>query len=111
MAQLALNLGKKQTTADGQEKDLIDWGIVRIIVPMALTGTLLGVLFNEGTPGWMIVVLLTVVLGSMTLMTLGKGIEQRDEEMKEQVSGSSSSGDQPSGEQSNLLSAFFGPSE
>merc|ERR1719235_306620 len=57
MCQLVLNLGKKQATANGEEKDLIDWGIVRIIVPMALTGTLLGVLLNGGTPGWLIVIM------------------------------------------------------
>merc|ERR1719473_2357082 len=77
MCQLALNYGKKQADADGHEKDLIDWGIVRIIVPMALTGTLLGVLLNAGTPGWAIVIMLALVLGSMTSMTLSKGLEQR----------------------------------
>merc|ERR1719213_1535698 len=82
MCQLVLNLGKKPATADGQEKDLIDWGIVRIIVPMALTGTLLGVLLNAGTPGWSIVLMLTLVLGSMTMMTLQKGFEQRQQEQE-----------------------------
>merc|ERR1719271_1896741 len=56
MMQLALNWGKKQTTQNGEsEKELIDWSIVRLIVPMALTGTLMGVLLNFGTPGWSIV--------------------------------------------------------
>merc|ERR1719235_307168 len=110
MCQLALNFGKKQATANGQEKDLIDWGIVRVIVPMALTGTLLGVLLNAGTPGWIVVIMLTVVLGSMTMMTIGKGFEQREQEL----SGGSPSGSgdsQAPQEDRNLLSAFFGPTQ
>jgi len=110
MCQLALNLGKKQTTANGEEKDLIDWGIVRVIVPMALTGTLLGVLLNAGTPGWSIVIMLALVLGSMTSMTLSKAIEQREEEL---AGSSAPSGSNDNGQQegNNLLSgvnAFFG---
>lgn len=82
MMQLALNWGKKATSdGSGQEKELIDWGIVRLIVPMALTGTLLGVLFNAGAPGWSIVAMLTVVLSSMTWATLQKGLEQRANEL------------------------------
>merc|ERR1719171_1839639 len=82
MMQLALNWGKKQSSSgSGQEKDLIDWGIVRLIVPMALTGTLLGVVLNYGTPGWGIVGMLTVVLSSMTAATLQKGLEQQSQEV------------------------------
>jgi len=111
MAQLALNLGKKQTTASGEEKDLIDWGIVRIIVPMALTGTLLGVLLNAGTPGWTIVIMLSLVLGSMTSMTLSKGFEQREQELSGSDSPASSNDHAPQ-EQNSLLNTFFGgPSE
>lgn len=109
MCQLALNYGKKQADADGQEKDLIDWGIVRVIVPMALTGTLLGVLLNAGTPGWGIVIMLSVVLGSMTMMTIGKGMEQREQEMS--GAPSSGNGGNQGSEDRNLLTAFFGPTE
>jgi len=110
MSQLALNLGKKQQTASGEEKDLIDWGIVRIIVPMALTGTLLGVLLNAGTPGWSIVIMLTVFLGSMTAMTLGKAFEQREEEMSGTISGSSSgsTNNDTNAQEGNSLLAHFG---
>jgi len=110
MCQLALNLGKKQTTANGDEKDLIDWGIVRIIVPMALTGTLLGVLLNAGTPGWSIVIMLALVLGSMTSMTLSKGFEQREQEQSgiEAPSSSSGSGGPSPQEGNSLLNSFFG---
>jgi len=113
MCQLALNFGKKQTDANGNEKDLIDWGIVRIIVPMALTGTLLGVLLNAGAPGWGIVIMLVMVLGSMTMMTLTKGLEQREQEIsgEEAPSGPASPPDQGAGEDKNLLSTFFGPTE
>jgi uncharacterized membrane protein YfcA len=112
MCQLVLNLGKKQATADGQEKDLIDWGIVRIIVPMALTGTLLGVLLNAGTPGWSIVIMLTLVLGSMTAMTLQKGLQQREEEQAEAIAPSGGNGQAPPQEQSSLLNNLFSqPSE
>merc|ERR1719261_1745086 len=49
LMQLMMNLGKKlssQNAAGEQGPDLIDWNIVRLIVPAALTGTLVGVLLN-----------------------------------------------------------------
>eukprot|EP00746_Dinoflagellata_sp_MGD_P013056 gnl/MRDRNA2_/MRDRNA2_128052_c0_seq1.p2 gnl/MRDRNA2_/MRDRNA2_128052_c0~~gnl/MRDRNA2_/MRDRNA2_128052_c0_seq1.p2 ORF type:complete len:449 (-),score=91.60 gnl/MRDRNA2_/MRDRNA2_128052_c0_seq1:91-1437(-) len=110
MCQLVLNLGKKQATADGQEKDLIDWGIVRIIVPMALTGTLLGVLLNAGTPGWSIVLILSTVLGSMTFMTLQKGLQQREQEQAGIDAPAGGNGHGPQ-EENSLMGTFFGPSE
>eukprot|EP00746_Dinoflagellata_sp_MGD_P008793 gnl/MRDRNA2_/MRDRNA2_117643_c0_seq1.p1 gnl/MRDRNA2_/MRDRNA2_117643_c0~~gnl/MRDRNA2_/MRDRNA2_117643_c0_seq1.p1 ORF type:complete len:492 (+),score=86.04 gnl/MRDRNA2_/MRDRNA2_117643_c0_seq1:148-1623(+) len=79
MMQLVLNWGKKaiQQDEDGeQEKDLIDWHVVRLIVPMALTGTLMGVVFNFGTPGGIIVILLSATLIVMFLTVVHKGLEQ-----------------------------------
>lgn len=82
LMQLTLNLGKKLSAqqSDSNAPDLIDWNIVRLIVPMALTGTLVGVLLNYGTPGWEIVGMLSVVLMCMTGMVTHKGLEQRAQE-------------------------------
>lgn len=83
LMQLMLNWGKKaiQQDADGQqEKELIDWHIVRLIVPMALTGTLLGVVFNFGTPGGIIVFLLSITLILMFIIVMQKGLSQYDAE-------------------------------
>merc|ERR1719235_1788955 len=79
---------------------------------MALTGTLLGVLLNASTPGWGIVIMLTMVLGSMTSMTLSKGLDQREQELSG-IDGPASSGggNSDAQENTNLLHAFFGRNE
>merc|ERR1719310_834591 len=72
-----LNIGKKFRAEEGSaEKPLIDWRIVKLTVPMALIGTLLGVLLNRETPGWEIVLLLTGILCLMTAMLVRKAITQ-----------------------------------
>jgi uncharacterized membrane protein YfcA len=72
-----LNIGKKFRGGDKiQEQPLIDWRIVKLTVPMALIGTLFGVLLNRETPGWQIVLLLTAILCLMTSMLLHKAVKQ-----------------------------------
>lgn len=72
-----LNISKKFRDNDGSpEKPLIDWCIVKLTVPMALIGTLFGVLLNRETPGWQIVLLLTGILSLMTCMLVHKAVKQ-----------------------------------
>lgn len=81
--QLVLNWGKKAILQDEngeQERDLIDWHTVLLIVPMALTGTLLGVVFNFGTPGGIIVIVLGLTLIAMFVTVMQKGLEQYTKE-------------------------------
>lgn len=77
-----LNWGKTFKDADGSpETSLIDWRIVKLTVPMALIGTLFGVLLNRETPGWQIVLLLTLILAFMTSMVVQKGARQYQAEV------------------------------
>lgn len=77
-----LNYGKKFRNNDrSPEKPLIDWRIVKLTVPMALIGTLFGVLLNRETPGWQIVLVLTLILAFMTSMVVHKGLKQYYEEV------------------------------
>lgn len=72
-----LNIGKKfKNNEKSQEQPLIDWHIVKLTVPMALIGTLFGVLLNRETPGWQIVLLLTGILCLMTGMLVHKALKQ-----------------------------------
>eukprot|EP00746_Dinoflagellata_sp_MGD_P069004 gnl/MRDRNA2_/MRDRNA2_28315_c0_seq2.p1 gnl/MRDRNA2_/MRDRNA2_28315_c0~~gnl/MRDRNA2_/MRDRNA2_28315_c0_seq2.p1 ORF type:complete len:462 (+),score=77.55 gnl/MRDRNA2_/MRDRNA2_28315_c0_seq2:141-1526(+) len=72
-----LNIGKKFRGGDGKlEQPLVDWRIVKLTVPMALIGTLFGVLLNRETPGWQIVLLLTGILCLMTGMLVHKAVMQ-----------------------------------
>lgn len=73
---LALNLPKQLSGSDGQARSLIDWGVCKAMVPMALLGTLFGVVLNHTTASWEIVLLLCVVLLGMTYTVSKKGIEQ-----------------------------------
>lgn len=77
VSSLVLNLGKAQSNPTNS---LIDWSIIRLVVPTALLGTLLGVLLNWSTPGWGIVLLLTLLLAFMTVVVLLKAHEQYLEE-------------------------------
>mmetsp|Transcript_11543 Transcript_11543/g.25647 ORF Transcript_11543/g.25647 Transcript_11543/m.25647 type:complete len:457 (-) Transcript_11543:45-1415(-) len=75
---LALNATKKQA---GSDKALINWDIIKMMVPMALLGTLMGVLLNIALPGWAIVVMLVMILLVMTYMTCDKGWRQYQAEL------------------------------
>merc|ERR1719265_1255572 len=78
-----LNIGKKFRGGGdkSREQPLVDWRIVKLTVPMALIGTLFGVLLNRETPGWQIVLLLTLILAFMTSMVCHKGLKQYYEEV------------------------------
>eukprot|EP00746_Dinoflagellata_sp_MGD_P168182 gnl/MRDRNA2_/MRDRNA2_99429_c0_seq1.p1 gnl/MRDRNA2_/MRDRNA2_99429_c0~~gnl/MRDRNA2_/MRDRNA2_99429_c0_seq1.p1 ORF type:complete len:485 (+),score=82.66 gnl/MRDRNA2_/MRDRNA2_99429_c0_seq1:85-1539(+) len=82
---LVLNLGKslsgKSPSREGPSAEpLINWHIAKVIVPMALVGTLLGVMLNRQTPGWGILLMLVVVLVFMTATVSYKAWQQYKEE-------------------------------
>lgn len=73
-ASLCLNMRKKlpwaaepSSTASGMQS-LIDYSICRIVVPSALIGTLLGVMFNRLTADWVLIGILCMILCFMTFM-------------------------------------------
>jgi len=51
---------------------LIEWEICKLVVPLAMVGTLLGVLFNRAIPGWCIAFILVIVLANMAYLALAK---------------------------------------
>lgn len=91
-ASLVLNLRKKLTWptdnssiagsyhGDPGARTLIDYSICRIVVPSALVGTLLGVIFNRLTADWVIIGMLCVILCFMTGMVMRTALQQYFEE-------------------------------
>lgn len=70
--------------ATGERKNVIDVDACRLVVPATLIGTFLGVLLNRHTSDYIIVMLLTTILGLMTGMVArtarSQAIEEREEE-------------------------------
>lgn len=81
VASLAVNLRRLAgPQAAGGEKNVIDFDACRVIVPMALVGTFLGVLLNFHVQPGVIVVVLTALLCFMTCMVLRTAWAQYREE-------------------------------
>lgn len=70
---LIMNLGRDFASSKAPN---IDFDVCRLVVPMALMGTLLGVLLNPITPDWLIVSLLLLTLIFMTISVSLKGYRQ-----------------------------------
>lgn len=74
---LALNVGR---SASGSSKPLVDWLLLKMVVPMALLGTLLGVMTNERTPGWGVLVVLASMMVPTFFLVLRRAQQQYLEE-------------------------------
>merc|ERR1719159_1568645 len=74
---LALNVGR---SASASSKPLVDWLLLKMVVPMALLGTLIGVLTNEHTPGWGVLVVLASMMVPTFLLVLRRAQQQYLEE-------------------------------
>eukprot|EP00049_Salpingoeca_infusionum_P016877 m.350948 g.350948 ORF g.350948 m.350948 type:complete len:497 (-) comp16161_c0_seq1:497-1987(-) len=55
-------------------RPLIDYNVVLCLLPSALAGTVLGVLLNSVSPGWLVIVCMFIVLTLASVKTLSKGI-------------------------------------
>jgi len=77
MVSLALNVGRKK---DPMTAPLVDWLLLKMVVPMALLGTLLGVLTNERTPGWGVLIFLAATLVPTFFLLLRRAQQQLLEE-------------------------------
>lgn len=77
IASLVLNLGRNAPRASGS---LVDWLLLKMVVPMALFGTLLGVMSNEHTPGYGVVIILSATLIPMLVLLLRHAQQQMAEE-------------------------------
>lgn len=85
LVSLALNKRREmqaQELDQTEKRNLINWQILKLIVPMSLIGTLLGVALNRHTPGFVIVLILTIVLAGMTIMVFEKAWKQYKEESR-----------------------------
>jgi len=81
MASLVVNLYQQALANKKPEgKKVIDVDAMRVVVPATLIGTFLGVLLNRHTSDYVIVVLLTSLLGFMTGMVLRTARQQVAEE-------------------------------
>jgi uncharacterized membrane protein YfcA len=74
---LALNAGRR---ASSSSKPLVDMVLVKLVVPMALLGTLIGVMTNEHTPGWGILVVLATIMVPIFFLVLRRAQQQFAEE-------------------------------
>lgn len=75
---LALNVGRN---ASGSSKPLVDMLLLKMVVPMALLGTLIGVMTNEHTPGWGVLVVLASMMVPTFLLVLRRAQQQHLEEL------------------------------
>jgi len=75
---LALNLGR--SASPNSSKPLVDMVLLKMVVPMALLGTLIGVMTNEHTPGWGVLVVLASMMVPTFLLVLRRAQQQHMEE-------------------------------
>lgn len=77
LSTFALNLHRQSANRGSQ---VINVHACRLVVPMALSGTFLGVLLNQHTPETILVLVLFILLCFMTAMVLKKAWEQHCQE-------------------------------
>lgn len=65
------NLRKKHPEAN---RPLVDYNLCLAITPAMLLGSVIGVIFNQMFPEWLVVTLLFLMLGYMSIKTTRKGI-------------------------------------
>merc|ERR1719191_2303814 len=70
---MALNVGRN---ASGSSQPLVDVQLLKMVVPMALLGTLLGVMTNERTPGWGVLLVLASMMVPAFLLVLRRAQQQ-----------------------------------
>mmetsp|Transcript_144440 Transcript_144440/g.254699 ORF Transcript_144440/g.254699 Transcript_144440/m.254699 type:complete len:460 (-) Transcript_144440:55-1434(-) len=99
LASLVLNLRKKliwPASSGSTSQALIDYSICRIVVPSALVGTLLGVIFNRLTADWVLIAMLCMILTLMTGMVTQTARQQYKEEEASMSAAASSHDSAPS---------------
>ena len=77
VANVLLNLRKRHPDAD---RPLVDWDLILVMLPLTLSGALIGALINKILPEWLLTSLLVIVLGFTTYRTLKKGKELYEKE-------------------------------
>lgn len=108
MASLAVNLYQQALNRQRPgSKKVIDTDAMRVVVPATLIGTFIGVLLNAHTSDYIIVVLLTGLLGLMTGMVLRTARQQVLEESRAALPVSDQT--VPSGSSSTAVSSGAGP--
>jgi uncharacterized membrane protein YfcA len=65
---------------DHYDKPVIDYDIIMLFAPMLFLGVTLGVLLNQMSPQWLLLVLLMLTLGSAFWRTSAKGMKQLRQE-------------------------------
>lgn len=84
ISSLLLNLNKTFRTSSQAKTALIDYNIVRLVVPSSLIGTYLGVVLNNTLGSYVILLLLTLILIVMTGMVVKQAYDQYREEMEDE---------------------------
>jgi len=79
ISSLVLNM-RKNFVSSSSTRTLIDYNLCRLVVPSALLGTYAGVFLNWLLPGWIIVLLLTLILCIMTATVALAAMRQHAEE-------------------------------
>lgn len=78
---MILNMLKAQGSAR-EARALIDYDLCRVVVPLSLSGTFLGVILNRHLPGWLTLSVLTGVLIFITVGMVRETIQQHQAECK-----------------------------
>ncbi|KAG1693444.1 hypothetical protein DVH05_023527 [Phytophthora capsici] len=80
VAMYVVNLRRKHPL--NRNRPLIDFGLVGLMEPTTLVGTVFGVMLNHIFPNWLILVLLVTLLTFITYKTVLNGIKIQDKESK-----------------------------
>ncbi|KAL4128334.1 hypothetical protein PRIC2_007323 [Phytophthora ramorum] len=83
VAMYVVNLRRKHPL--NRNRPLIDFGLVGLMEPTTLIGTVFGVMLNHIFPNWLILVLLVTLLSFITYKTILKGNKIQEKESKLQL--------------------------
>lgn len=61
-------------------RPLIDFDVVLLLLPMALAGTVIGVLLNEISPEWLVMITIVVSMAYASYKSIRKGLDLRQHE-------------------------------
>ncbi|KAF4044215.1 hypothetical protein GN244_ATG03495 [Phytophthora infestans] len=79
----AVNFRRKHPL--NKNRPLIDFGLVGLMEPTTLVGTVFGVMLNHIFPNWLILVLLVTLISFITYKTVLKGLKIQEKESKRQL--------------------------
>ncbi|EGD79068.1 hypothetical protein PTSG_02036 [Salpingoeca rosetta] len=82
IVQFFFQIRRRHPLPGAQHRRVIDFDTILMLLPLALAGTVVGVIFNTVSPDWLVLVVVIIVLVFTTFKTLVKGRELRRQEQE-----------------------------